>query len=333
MGVNLTPISVKRSVALEELDDRRLAVDALGELYQFLALIRLPDGTPLGDGQGHVTSHLAGLLYRTTRLIAEHRLRLVFVFDGKPPALKAAEIERRRGIRERYSREHAEAVAAGDLARAYSKSTMTSRLTSEMLDDARRLLDLLGIPWLIAPGEGEAQAAAMAARGDVWAAVSKDYDCLLFGTPRLVRFLTLEGREFLPSRGISRRITPELIETEVMLERLGISREQLVDLAILVGTDFSPGVRGIGPKKALRLIQEYGTLDALPAEVRAALGPAYREIRDLFLRPDVTSSYRLEWREPDEAGLQAFLCRERAFDPARVERAVERMRNGLVREG
>ena len=173
----------------------------------------------------------------------------------------------------------------------------------------------------------------MAARGDVWAAVSKDYDCLLFGTPRLVRFLTLEGREFLPSRGISRRITPELIETEVMLERLGISREQLVDLAILVGTDFSPGVRGIGPKKALRLIQEYGTLDALPAEVRAALGPAYREIRDLFLRPDVTSSYRLEWREPDEAGLQAFLCRERAFDPARVERAVERMRNGLVREG
>src|SRR2546425_4371284 len=113
-----------------------------------------PDGTPLGDGQGHVTSHLAGLLYRTTRLIAEHRLRLVFVFDGKPPALKAAEIERRRGIRERYSREHAEAVAAGDLARAYSKSTMTSRLTSEMLDDARRLLDLLGIPWLIAPGRG-----------------------------------------------------------------------------------------------------------------------------------------------------------------------------------
>ena len=118
-----------------------------------------------------------------------------------------------------------------------------------------------------------------------------------------------------------------------MLERLGISREQLVDLAILVGTDFSPGVRGIGPKQALRLIQEYGILDALPAEVRAALGPAYREIRDLFLRPDVTSSYRLEWREPAEAGLQAFLCRERAFDPARVERAVERMRNGLVREG
>src|SRR5437867_7304385 len=136
MGVNLTPISLKRNVALAELDDRRLAVDALGEIYQFLALIRLPDGTPLGDRQGHVTSHLAGLLYRTTRLIAEHRLHLIFVFDGKPPALKAAEIERRRHTRERYSREHAAAVAAGDLRRAYSKSTMTSRLTADMLDDA-----------------------------------------------------------------------------------------------------------------------------------------------------------------------------------------------------
>jgi flap endonuclease-1 len=329
MGVNLTPISVKRTLSLEELDGRRLAVDALGELYQFLALIRLPDGTPLADGRGHITSHLAGLFYRTTRLVAEHRLRLIFVFDGRPPALKRAEIERRREIRERYSREHAEAVAAGDLARAYSKSTMTSRMTGEMLDDARRLLDLLGIPWLVAPGEGEAQAAAMAARGEAWAAVSKDYDCLLFGTPRLVRFLTLEGREFLPSRGVSRPITPELIETEAMLAAHGLTRAQLVDLAILVGTDFHPGVHGIGPKKALRLIQKHGSLDDLPVELREALGTTYPEIRALYLAPEVTSDYDLEWREPDEAGLVAFLCGERAFDPARVERAVERMRKGL----
>src|SRR5262249_20514620 len=158
---------------------RRLAVDALGELYQFLALIRLRDGTPLRDGHGNVTSHLAGLFYRTTRLVSEHRLRLAYVFDGRPPALKTAEIERRRGVREVHSREYEAALAAGAPPRAFSNSTMTPRLTASMLEDARRLLELLGVPWLDAPAEGEAQAAFMASRGDVWAAVSKDYDALL----------------------------------------------------------------------------------------------------------------------------------------------------------
>src|SRR5215475_13160276 len=124
MGVNLTPIIIKESLRLTDLRDRRLAVDGNGELYQFLALIRLRDGTPLRDSKGRVTSHLAGLFYRTTRLIADHALRLVFVFDGKPPALKRAEIERRRNIRRRYEEEHRAALQAGDLASAYSKATM-----------------------------------------------------------------------------------------------------------------------------------------------------------------------------------------------------------------
>src|SRR5215472_4750905 len=127
MGVNLTPIIIKESLRLTDLRDRRLAVDGNGELYQFLALIRLRDGTPLRDTKGRITSHLSGLFYRTTRLIADYGLSLVFVFDGTPPALKAAEIARRRAIRQRYEDEHAEAVQAGDLAAAYSKATMTSR--------------------------------------------------------------------------------------------------------------------------------------------------------------------------------------------------------------
>ena len=102
MGVLLTPIVVKDTIALTDLRGRRLAVDANGELYQFLALIRLPDGTPLKDAHGRVTSHLSGLFYRTTRLIADVGLQLVFVFDGRPPAEKASEISRRRAVRERY---------------------------------------------------------------------------------------------------------------------------------------------------------------------------------------------------------------------------------------
>src|SRR5262245_46865021 len=134
MGVLLTPIIVKKQLSLSDLRGRRLAVDGNGELYQFLALIRLRDGTPLKDSHGRITSHLSGLFYRTTRLIADHQMELVFIFDGAPPALKAAEIDRRRSIKQRYDSEHAQALADGDLAKAYSKSTMTSRLSRAMVD-------------------------------------------------------------------------------------------------------------------------------------------------------------------------------------------------------
>ena len=239
MGVVLTPIVASRTLALDDLRGRSLAVDGNGELYQFLALIRLRDGTPLRDSKGRITSHLAGLFYRTTRLIADYRLDLVFVFDGTPPALKAAEIQRRRSTRQRYEVEHAAALRQGDLARAYSKATMTSRLTRAMVDEARELLRLMGIATVQAPAEAEAQAAFMARSGRVWAAASKDYDALLFGAPRLLRFLTVSGKEFLPSRGTFRPIVPELIDLDRWLDERRITREQLVDLAILVGTDFN----------------------------------------------------------------------------------------------
>src|SRR5262249_6254492 len=156
-----------------------------------------------------------------------------------PPALKAREVARRRAVRQRYEEERDAALAAGDLARAYSKATMTSRLTREMVDDARALLRLLGIPVVQAPSEAEAQAAHLAGTSSgVWAAASKDYDALLFGAPRLVRFLTISGKEFLPSQGTFRPIVPEVLDLATLLAGWAITRSQLVDLAILVGTDF-----------------------------------------------------------------------------------------------
>src|SRR5439155_19068274 len=260
MGVLLTPIILKQSLGLEDLRGKRLAVDANGELYQFLALIRLRDGSPLRDSHGRITSHISGLFYRTTRLITDYGLELAFVFDGKPPALKFAEIARRRSIKARYDAELAQALEAGDLAKAYSKATMTSRLTREMAEEARELLRLMGLPVIQALSEGEAQASHMAAKESVWAAASKDYDCLLFGTPRLLRFLTISGKEFLPSKGAFRAITPELIDIAVLLEHYKISRSQLVDLAILVGTDFNEGIKGIGLKKELKLVSDFGSI-------------------------------------------------------------------------
>ena len=327
MGVVLTPIITKDTVALEDLRGRRLAVDGNGELYQFLALIRLRDGTPLRDSTGRTTSHLSGLFYRTTRLIAEHALELVFVFDGTPPPRKAAEIAKRRAGRERYQEQHAEALARGDLAEAYAKATMTSRLTREMVAEARELLRLMGVPTVQAPSEAEAQAAHMAATSpDIWAAASKDYDSLLFGAPTLVRFITISGREFLPSQGTFRPIVPETIVLQRLLDGWNITREGLVDLAILVGTDFNQGIKGIGPKKALRLVQEHGAIEQMPAMIRDQLpeSAAIDDVRRIFLQPDVTDAFDIRQAEPDLDGIVRFLCEEREFSRERVSAAIER---------
>jgi flap endonuclease-1 len=323
VGVLLTPIMVKEPVTLKDLRGRLLAVDGPAELYQFLALIRLRDGTPLRDSKGRITSHLSGLFYRVTRLVADYGLKLAFVFDGKPPARKAAELERRRSIRQQYEAEREEALRAGDLATAYSKATMTSRLTKEMIGEARELLRLLGIPTIQAPSEAEAQAAHMAASGAVWAAGSKDYDSLLFGAARLVRFITISGKEFLPSRGTFRPIEPELIDLARFLDALQITRLQLIDLALLVGTDFNDGVKGIGPKKALKLVQHHGSIERMPEPIREAVGDV-DAVREIYAKPEVTDTYDLQFGEPDFAGVTDFLCTEREFSRERVAAALQR---------
>jgi len=323
MGVVLTPIVRPQPVSTSELHGRTLAVDAHGELYQFLALIRLRDGTPLKDSQGRVTSHLSGLFFRTTRLIAEHRVRLVFVFDGAPPPEKAGEIARRRAVRETFERERQAALERGDEAQAYAKSTMTSRLTRDMAAEARELLRLLGISVVQAPSEGEAQAAHLARNGAAWAAASKYYDTLLFGAPRLLRFLTVSGREFLPSQNRFRPLVPEVLDLAGQLDQWGISHEQLIDLAILVGTDFNPGIKGIGPKKALRLVRAHGRIEDMPANIRDALGEI-ADIRRIYLTPNVIDVRPPDVGEPDVDGVVRFLCEERQFSRARVSDALAR---------
>jgi len=324
MGVNLTPIILKREIELSKLRDKVIAVDGNGELYQFLALIRMPDGTPLKDPKGNVTSHLVGLLYRTTRLISEYGMKLIFVFDGKPPELKEKELQKRREIKESYEAEYELALAEGDLRKAFSKAVMTSRLTSSMIEDAKILLSLLGIPYVQAPSEGEAQASYMVKRGDAWATGSKDYDSLLFGTPRLARFITLSGKEFLPSKGKFRPLKPEIIEKDEILRNYGITHEQLIDISILIGTDFNDGVKGIGPKKALSLIKEHGCIENLPDEIKDKL-EGFGEIRKIYLQPGVTENYSISFGKVDEKGLIKFLCEEKGFSQKRVESAIERM--------
>jgi len=333
LGVNLTPIIVKTVLSLDDLRGRSFAVDANNYLYQFLSLIRMPDGTPLQDSHGNITSHLAGLVFRSTRLMHDYDIRLMFAFDGFPPLLKQHAIMKRRQMRDKATAEWQDALKKGDYATAFSKAVMTSRLTQPLIEDAKHLLSLLGIPFVQAPSEAEAQTAYMATKGDVWAASSKDYDSLLFGARRLLRYLTISGREFLPSRGISYPLKPELIELDKFLTGYNINREQLVDIAILIGTDFNEGVTGIGPKTALSLIQKHGRIEDIPADIKSKLeAQNYQKVRDFFLQPEVTQNYTNEYGEVDENGLYEFLCQQRDFSRSRVETVVQRMKAFYKRE-
>jgi len=323
MGLNLGDIVKTTPKTMEEFRGKVIAVDAFNTLYQFLAIIRQPDGTPLMDRHGEITSHLSGLLYRTANLM-QSGISPVFVFDGEPPKLKARTIKQRAEVKQRAEREWKEALEEGDLPKARSKAMQTSRLTQEMINQSKRLIDCMGLPTVQAPGEGEAQASAMAAKGDVFAAASQDYDSLLFGAPTLIRNLTVTGRRKLPRKNVYVDVTPEQVDLDSVLSSLGITREQLVDLGLLIGTDFNDGVRGIGPKKALNLIRECGNLDKATEKLGVQIENAV-EIRGIFLEPPMTADYNLQWRDVDTDGVEKLLCEEHDFSKDRVTAALEKM--------
>ncbi len=295
------------------------AIDAHNALYQFLTIIRQPDGTPLVDAEGRVTSHLSGLFFRTTRLL-ELGVRPVYVYDGPPPPLKSRTIEARRSVREEAGRQYTAAIERGDHVEAYRQARSATRIDGAVIESSRRLLDLLGVPWVRAPSEGEAEAARLAATGQVAYAVSQDYDSLLFGAPVLARNITISGRRRLHGRTIT--VEPERIRLTAALEGLGIGREELIQVGVLVGTDFNEGVRGVGPKTALKIVRE-GRFEETVAERLPEFDPA--PVIEFFLHPPFGGTVDLAWRPPDGEGLSAMLCDEYSFSGERVKGALERL--------
>jgi len=320
----------KTKVDLKSLSGKSIAIDAYNALYQFLAIIRQPDGTPLKDSSGRITSHLSGLFYRTTNLVAMG-IKVVYVFDGVPPTLKEVEIKRRAKVKAEALIKYERALQEGRMEEARTYAQMTSRLKDYMTEDSKRLLTQMCVPWIQAPSEGEAQAAHLAKKGDTNYCASQDYDSLLFGASMLVRNVTISGRRKLPRKPVYVEVVPEIIELGQVLKELNITREQLVDIGILVGTDFNPeGVKGIGPKTALKLIKQHGSLEKLLPTLKEAEFPVEpQRIREIFLNPKVTDNYELTWKDPDIEGVVDFLCRERDFSQKRVRKAVEKMTEGL----
>jgi flap endonuclease-1 len=251
----------------------------------------------------------------------------VYVFDGVPHPLKAKTIQKRRERKERAEKEWQEALEEGDIEKAKSKASQTSRVTEEIIDQSKELLDALSIPYVQAFSEGEAQASYMVKKGDAYAVGSQDFDCLLFGTPILVRNLTSSGRRKLPNKQAYVKVGPELIKLSNGLKAMGVSQKQLIDMAILIGTDFNDGIKGIGPKKSLNLIKKTGNAENALATAGGSDIPTFqeiKEIRELFSHPKTTDDYTLEWSLPDNNAVLEILCGKHQFKRERIEPILEK---------
>jgi len=325
LGVDLGDVLPRRKVPLESLSNKKIAIDAYNTLYQFLAIIRGVGGEHLKDSRGRVTSHLSGLFYRNINLL-ELNMKLVYVFDGAPPELKATEIERRRERRDEARRQYAVAVEVGDLPAARKYAEASTSLRQDMVVESKQLLDAMGIPWVDAPSEGEAQAAVMATERTVDAVGSQDHDSLLFGAPLLARNITISGRRRLPSKNISIEVEPETISLEETLRTLDMTREQLIDFGILMGTDFNPdGFKGIGPVKGMKLLKTYHSLDRIEPLKDEIAKIDYKAIRDLFMHPPARKDVIPAWSEMKPDAVRAFLVGEHSFSAERVDAAVKRV--------
>ena len=323
MGLQISELVPKKQISFRELENKKIAVDASQMLYQFLSSIRQQDGTPLMDKNGNITSHLQGIITRVTNLMQQN-IKLVFVFDGKSPLLKIKEQEERE-YRKQIAQEKLEkAKEEGDEISMLKYSKQTVRVKKEMIDETKELIQALGLPVIQAPSEAEAQCAFINERNDVDFVASSDFDSLLYGAPKIVRNLTLSTRKRLPS-GVYVSVNPELIELKNVLDNLGINQDQLIVLAILVGTDFNYGVPKVGQKTALKLVKQYKNFEELFENVKADFN--WKQVYATFKNMPIIKNYKLNWKSPDTEKIKELLIEKHDFNEERVNKNLDRIIN------
>ncbi|MHA1340360.1 MAG: flap endonuclease-1 [Promethearchaeota archaeon] len=333
MGVKISKLvePVKVEITIKNLLGKTIAIDAFNSIYQFLATIRQQDGTPLKDYSGNVTSHLKGLLYRTINLI-ENDVKPIYVFDGPPHELKLKTIQQRKLVREEHKKKMEEAQDAEDDKEAKKHAQATSKLTSEMIEESKLLLDYMGVPWVEAAHDGEAEAARLIKKGIVWASASQDYDSMLFGADRLVRNLTINRKRKIGN--ITTEISIEYYSLNKILQYLEITHDQLIDLGILIGVDFFEGFPGVGEKTALKLIKQYGNIEnIMKNEVKIKGTPIYIEtdllnkLRSIFKNIEKPAiEKKIKWRAPNEDKIKELLVEKHNFSEKLLDSAIEKLK-------
>jgi flap endonuclease-1 len=331
MGVAFKEIIRSNEIDLDFLKSKIMVLDAYNVLYQFLTTIRARDGALLTDSKGNVTSHLAGIFSRSTNLMKKG-IKLAYVFDGEPPKLKQSVIEARKSIKIYAEKKFLEAKKKEDLDEMKKYASRTSRLTKEMVGEAKNLVSALGIPFIQAPSEGEAQAAHMVKNGKGFAVGSQDFDSLIHGATALVRNLSVGGKRKRANSVHYETVKPELIGLSENLNNLGIDQNQLIALAMIVGTDYNPGgIKGIGPKGALNAVKKYkNDFETLFNEVKwdNNFNVPWSQVYYTIKKMPVSDDYILQWDEIDNDELFKLLVDEHDFSEARVKGSIERLSSG-----
>ena len=326
MGVDISGILIKHETTIKENTGITVSVDAYNIIYQFLSSIRGEDGEPLKDSSGNITSHLSGIFYRTSTLL-QNSIKPVYSFDGKPYHLKSETLKERKAIKDKNIAELDIAIKNNDTERIKILSSRINYITSDIVLESKKLLDLMGVPWVQAPTEGEAQASYMSKTGIVDSVVSQDYDCLLFGARRVLRNFTRYGRRRISGTGRFINISPEIIDLKENLESIGITQDQLIGIGILVGTDFNPGIRGIGAKTGLSLIKKYDTIEEVLKYKRKEI-ENLEEIKEFFSNPPVTECDDIKFKPPDREGIIDYLCNEHSFSQNRINQILDQVEKG-----
>ncbi|MEK6928728.1 MAG: flap endonuclease-1 [Nanoarchaeota archaeon] len=329
MGLQIGDIVPRKEISFENMKGKVIAVDAFNAIYQFFSSIRQPDGTPLMDSKKRITSHLSGLFYRNIALMTEG-IKLVYVFDGEHHSLKNRTHEIRQEAKSIAQEKFRTALEEEDVERMRRYSVGFSKLDDEKIKESKELLSAMGIAVLQAPGEGEMQCAELVRTGEAWAVASQDYDALAVGGKRLIQNLTLSRRRKTPSGFVY--IAPEIIEYEKVLNELGIDGDQLICLAILVGTDFNPGgVKGIGPKKALAIVRQKKYPVAIFKEVEERLDFNWQDVFEIFKKPNVNKE-QVIFPKINENKIKDILVNEHDFSLERIEKQFEKMKE-VKKEG
>lgn len=323
MGVQISDLVRGQEFEMSQLAGKRVAIDAFNTIFQFLSIIRDRfTGEPLKDSRGRVTSHLSGIMYRFSNML-EAGVRPAMVFDGRPPAFKRGTVLEREERKKEAEKKWKEAVERGKPAMKYAQAA--SRMTPDIMESSKELLGYMGVPVLQAPSEGEAMCAVLCKDGVVDFASSQDYDSLLFGAPKLLRNISVSGRRKLPKQEVWVEVKPEIIELNKALKELGINREQLITMGLLIGTDYNDGVKGVGPKTALKLVREHKTLEKVLRNVEWTDDTDARDLMEWFMNPPSAVRPKMVWGKAQPEKIIKFMVDEHDFSRERIEKVVSRI--------
>lgn len=317
MGISdLRDLAVIEEVPTSSVEPGIIAVDFNNWIYRYLTvLVRYTDEAVYTTTDGTDVLNLLGIIKGIPKFF-EHGLYPVFVFDGDVLELKEEEMDRRRARKESAEAQLEEARETGDIERIRSLEAQTQRLSTVHLETSRELFDMLDVPFVDAPAEAEAQAAHMARNGSVQYVGSEDYDTLLFGAPVTLRNVTGSG-------------DLERLNLDATIEKHGLSRESLIDIAILCGTDYNDGIHGVGPKTALNAVQEGTPMEEILDRYDASI-PHLDEIRELFRSPAVDTDITVDpYSNPDLQTVEAYLTDTWEIPYSSIERALDRTKTSM----